>query len=113
MLPKQHRLSDQDFAVVKKEGEKFFGPLFGLLVREDEGNEVRFGFIVSKKIDKRATVRNRIKRQLDQALFPFLSQIKPGIKAVFLARRSLINQEFAQIKSEMVRMLKKGDLLSG
>jgi ribonuclease P protein component len=111
VLPKKNRLSDQDFAVVKKEGKKVIGPLFGLLIKRDGGNETRFGFIVSKKIDKRATVRNKIKRQLDQALFPFLSQIKPGVKVVFLARRSLINQAFTRIRSEMVRMLKKGGLL--
>lgn len=113
MLPKQYRLSDKDFPVVKKEGYKVFGSLFGLLVKKDkEEKEAKFGFVVSKKVDKRATVRNKVKRRLDQALLTFLPKIKSGVKVVFLARRSLIDQEFKKIKTEMTRMFKKGDLLS-
>lgn len=115
MLPRQHRLSEKDFPAVKKEGHKILGPLFGLLIKEDQGEERRepeFGFIVSKKIDKRATVRNKVKRRLDQALFSFLSKIKPGMKVVLLAKKSLVGKKFSEIKAEMVRMLKKGNLLS-
>lgn len=114
MLPRQHRLSEKDFPAVKKEGRKIFGPLFGLLIREDQGEkreEPEFGFVVSKRIDKRAVVRNKVKRRLDQALLFFLPKIEPGVKVIFLAKKSLIGREFTEIKAEMARMLKKGELL--
>lgn len=114
MLPRQHRLSEKDFPVVKKEGRKIFGPLFGLLIKEDQGEEreePEFGFIVSKKIDKRAVIRNKVKRRIDQALLFFLPKIKSGVKVIFLAKKSLVGRGFTEIKAEMARMLKKGDLL--
>lgn len=112
MLPKRYRLSD--FVNVKKKGRKVFGPLFGLLIlrgKEESGGEPEFGFIVSKRIDKRAVVRNKIRRRLGQALLPFLSKTKPGIKIVFLAKKALVDKDFSEIQKETERMLKKTKLL--
>jgi len=114
VLPKQFRLSNKDFITVKKQGRKIFGPLFGLLIiqeKQELENRPKFGFIVSKKIDKRATVRNKIKRRLDQALLPFLPKIKPEVMVVFLARKTLVDKSFLAINKEIERMLNKAKLL--
>jgi ribonuclease P protein component len=66
----------------------------------------RFGFVVSKKIDKRAVVRNRLRRQLAGAVLALVSEIKPGWGIIFLVKKSLIGQEFTAIKNETARCLK-------
>lgn len=114
MLPKQYRISSEDFEVIKKKGRRVFGPLFGLLViqeKQELESQPKFGFIVSKKIDKLATVRNKIKRRLDQALLPYLPKIKPNVKAVFLSKKALIDKTFWETRDEIERMLKKAKLL--
>lgn len=115
MLPKKYRLSSKDFVSIKKEGRRVFGPLFGLLIKEEEEeteNEPKFGFIVSKKVDKKAVIRNKIKRRLDQALLFYLPRIKPNAKAVFLAKKTLVDASFSEIQKEIERMLKRARLLS-
>lgn len=47
----------------------------------------RFGFVVSKKIDKRAVLRNRIKRTLRNCLQECLAEIKPGIDFLFIVKK--------------------------
>lgn len=47
----------------------------------------RFGFVVSKKIDKRAVVRNKVKRILRNCLQECLVEIRPGIDFLFIVKR--------------------------
>jgi ribonuclease P protein component len=109
MLPKIHRFaSRKDFAEVKENGRLVPGRFWGMLILKREDNlPSRFGFVVSKKIDKRAVVRNRLRRQLAGAILTSLPEIKPGWGIIFLTKRSLVGQGFAEIKSEMGRCLKE------
>lgn len=114
MLPRKYRISNKDFIRAKEKGRKVFGPLFGLLIvqgKEESGDKAKFGFIVSKKIDKRAVIRNKIKRRLDQALLSYLPKIKPGAKVVFLAKKILVDKNFFEVQEEIGRMLRKAKLL--
>lgn len=46
----------------------------------------RFAFIVPTKVDKRATVRNRIKRLLREQVRKFMPQLPIGRDVVIIAR---------------------------
>jgi len=108
VLPRKFRISRKEFSLVKKEGQRVSGPFFALLLKKGEG--VKVGFIISKKIDKRATVRNKIKRRLSQALLPFLPKIRPKTHIVFLAKKVLGEKNFLEIEREVKRMLTKAKL---
>ena len=47
----------------------------------------RFGFVVSNKIDKRATRRNGLKRRLRAVIGEQLEKIKPGFDLVILVKK--------------------------
>jgi len=49
----------------------------------------RFGFIISKKIDKRATARNRVKRKLRSCLEEKLEKISKGYDFLFIIKGSI------------------------
>ncbi|MCX6724556.1 MAG: ribonuclease P protein component [Candidatus Shapirobacteria bacterium] len=117
MLPKQHRLPLRtELRRVKKEGRFFQGKLFGLLISHQplamSHQLSRFAFIISTKVHKKAVRRNHARRLLSEAIKEFLPQIKPGFNVVFLAKKSLIEADFNEIKQEVALLLKKVRLLS-
>ena len=114
MLPKQHRLPLRtEFKRIKKEGKLFQGRLFSLLVASGKPRQKagRFAFIVSKKIHKNAVERNKIRRLLIESVRFLLPKIKSNTNTVFLAKKSLIDKDFFQIKEETGIMFKKVGLI--
>jgi len=110
MLPKNNRLDlKKDFSEIKKRGKLLRGKLFDFLLQKPVADfcPPAFAFIVSKKITKKATKRNRIKRLLSEVVRSFLSQLHPGIKGVFLAKKEILEKNFAEIKNEVEATFKK------
>jgi ribonuclease P protein component len=122
MLPKKNRLDlKKDFFQIKKDGqvinEKFFNFLFQIKKPTNNRHPLTsifqppaFAFIVSKKIDKRTTKRNRIKRLLSEVIRGFLPQIRPGVKGVFFIKKEALEKNFAEIKAEIEKIFKKQNL---
>jgi len=113
MLSKNNRLDlKKDFSEIKRKGKVLKGKLFDFLFQKSAVDfcPPAFAFIVSKKIDKRATKRNRIKRLLSESVRSFLPQIKPGIKGVFLVKKEILEKNFTEIKNEVEVIFKEGNL---
>jgi ribonuclease P protein component len=109
MLPKEHRLTDDyDFRRVKRLGKSYHGPFFKLcLARQKVAKPARFGFVVSTKIDKRATVRNRVKRLLREAVHQRLEKIPAGFDFVFVVRPKIVGKSYAEVSAEVDQVLSK------
>lgn len=71
----------------------------------------RFGFIVSKKIDKRSVVRNSLKRKIRSCLEESQERLKPGFDLLFLLKKEAIDKTHLEICSEVNKELKKQKLL--
>jgi len=96
MLKKQNRLSK---IIKRKEDKLFTFPLFNVKVSDNGGEITRFAFIVSKKIDKRAVVRNRTKRVLRSAVEEIVGKVNGGKNIVIVAKKALIfNQREEALK---------------
>jgi len=57
----------------KVAADEFF-VLYAGKTKENITDNTRAGFVVSKKVDKRSTVRNKIKRRLREAYFEYMKQ---------------------------------------
>lgn len=99
-LPTRYRLkSKKDFELVKGEGELIRTPLFSILVlKGDRKDGPKVGLIVSKKIDQRAVVRNKIRRLLSRAIVGFLPKMDQNLKIIILAKHPLKEANFDQVK---------------
>jgi len=112
VLPKKYRLPLRtELHRVQKEGKIYHFPYFSLLLAKNNLNLSRFAFIVSNKIHKRATKRNRIKRLLRESIRLLLPKIKPGFEAVFLTKKRILGKDFQIIQSEVKKSFKKVGLL--
>jgi len=84
MLSREHRLSaDFDFRRLRREGARYASPFFTLFVLLNQRGSSRFGFVVSSRVSKLATERNRLKRILRDEVEKALSQVRPGVLAAF------------------------------
>ncbi|MEM2954991.1 MAG: ribonuclease P protein component [Candidatus Nanoarchaeia archaeon] len=112
MLPKRFRLTKKkDFEKVLK-SKKFFSEKFIFAkVIKNELRISRFGFIVTLKISKKATERNRIRRQLHEIIRNNLDQIKKGFDFVFIVRPEIKNKSFKEIKESLLNLLLKEGLI--
>lgn len=75
--------------------------------RSAEKLPAQFAIIVSKKIDKRATVRNRVKRQISEACQRVLKKLTPGIQMVIIPRATVKTLEFAKMAESIETLLNK------
>jgi len=110
MLVKKRRLKSSEIELVKKKGQYYSTPFFSLLYYKDSGFS-RFASVFSRKIDKRATVRNRAKRLLMGTVREMLGEIKEGYLFLFLAKRAIIGQEKEVLYETIVKALNETDLL--
>lgn len=79
----------------------FSTPYFNLKFQINRGNVSRFGFIVSKRIDKRAVVRNRIKRVLRSCIERNTGSIKKGYDFSFIIK----NEAVGMNREELCRVV--------
>jgi ribonuclease P protein component len=112
MLPKTNRLkSKKDFDRVFKEGKGFKeGPLFLKIAKNNLGN-VRFGFVVSKKVSKKATLRNKLKRQMRELIRLRLGRIKKGIDGVLIISSKGANEKFQKLEKSLDKALNQAKIL--
>jgi len=112
MLPKKNRLPSSQIPLVVKKGKRLNCSFFVLYSNSNsKTDQPRFAFIVSLKIDKRAVVRNKIKRQLRYSINKKLGEIKAGFDIVFLVKKGMKEKSFSLINSEIHKAFQKQGLI--
>lgn len=117
MLPRANRLtSDYDFRKVRRQGRKIKTPFFDLYYLPRGGPSSRavshFGFVVSLKLDKRATRRNRSKRIFREEVRSLLPKTRKGFDCAFWVRRRSLEVEPEEVRRAIREALKKAGLLA-
>lgn len=77
---------------------------------KSEGKQIKFGFIVSKKVAKKATVRNKVRRVLGELVRLRIPEIKKGTDAVLIALPGIEKKDFLKVKETVEKMFKKTHL---
>lgn len=86
-------------------------PFFVLKFAKNEKSFSRFGFIVSKKTDKRAVARNRIKRQVRHYIEENIDKINPGYDILFVLKKQIMKKTTDEINALTLEELKKLKLI--
>ncbi|MEQ8821837.1 MAG: ribonuclease P protein component [Sumerlaeia bacterium] len=68
--------------------------------RDDEHTPTRMGLVVSRRVDKRAVGRNRIKRLLREAFRRMHGELAPGWDIVVIARFGAREANYADLRRE-------------
>jgi ribonuclease P protein component len=86
MLSPHNRLPKEEISPLLRRGTRVRSDIIELIYRNSTGIP-RFAFIVSTKIDKRATSRNRMRRTMSESVRHLLAKIKP-IDGIFIAKKN-------------------------
>ncbi len=108
MLPKKYRLSkNKEFDFVFKNGKSSYGKLLGVKIAKNNLLLSRFGILVGSKVDKRAVVRNKIKRRLRAIIYENLNKIKKGYDCVIITLPLIKEVSYQEIKRDLENNFRK------
>lgn len=111
-FPRSARLTaGSEYDAAFKSGQRNSDPMFALHWRRDDAVPARLGLAVSRKVDRRAVVRNRIKRTLRQQ-FRLLRAELAGGDYVFVARAAAAVAAPPALAAAMHALLQRAGALS-
>jgi ribonuclease P protein component len=109
----QHRLGlsgNKRFSQIHQQGQSAADRLLVIRVLPNGLQHSRFAFVVSKRIGG-ATVRNKVKRRLREAVRQ--APVKRGWDVVFIARRGVEQASYWHIKGVTDKLLRRMHLVGG
>lgn len=73
-------------------------------------SKIRVGFVVSKKISKKAVIRNKIKRQLREIVRPKIKNFEQGVDLIIFTKPEILGKNFLEIKKAVDELFKKANI---
>ncbi|MGD2077558.1 MAG: ribonuclease P protein component [Chloroflexota bacterium] len=111
-MQRRHRLRNAaDFALLHKQGRRFYHPLLVMIVRPNGTLQSRFGFSANRQVGK-ATVRNRTKRLMRESVRSYIHEIDEGWDCLFIARRGAADATLGQMKEAVIQSLSRAQLIN-
>ncbi|MEB3312600.1 MAG: ribonuclease P protein component [Cyanobacteriota bacterium] len=125
MLPKRHRLcTTQEFTRVYQGGRKAVSPHLAVRVLSFQAFSgpgyhspvppaCRVGFVVSQKVNKRAVIRNRIKRRLRAAMATLIEDLPSPLWIVVNVRPGADRCNYDDFLRELRQLLIQLEVIHG
>jgi ribonuclease P protein component len=111
MLAKVNRLKKKkDIEKVFEKGKGFKEDFLILKIVKNDLENSRFAFVVPKKVSKKATLRNKIKRRLRELVRLKIKKIKKGMDLVLLALPGLEKKDFWEMEKIINKLFAKAKL---
>jgi len=115
MLIKENRLrKKKDFETIFKNGKTFKEGFLILKITNNNLETNRFGFIISQKVSKKATIRNRIKRRLREVVRLNIKEEgdnkKTGVDVALIMLPGIDKKDFSETKESLIKLFKRAGI---
>lgn len=127
MLPRENRIPSSELSKIMRFGSRVQTPVLSIVYRvssikekqvqnteyrilNTEYNRSRFAFVVSTKIDKRATRRNRMRRLMSESVRLHLKEMKAGTNCVCIAKKGLAGLSQTEVEMQVLEALRRAGL---
>lgn len=112
MLAKKFRLTKQkELKEVFQKGRKGFGYLIGIRFLANNLENSRITVVVSNKVSKKATRRNRLKRQAREIIRLNLDNLNNSYDIIVTILPTALNKEYEDLEKELMTLFKKNKLV--
>ncbi len=112
MLPLKNRLKkEKDFQRVFDKGRFAASDLVSVKFVGNGTDDTRVGFIVSKKVSKKAVLRNKVKRMLREAVRSKMNDMTAGFDIIVIAKKGLLEVDHDKITDVLGRIFKSSGLI--
>lgn len=112
MLKRENRLKkNKHFNYIYKKGQGVSLGSMSVVYIKAKVKPFKVGFSVSNKVGK-AVVRNKAKRRMREAFAQILPQVDRRYNYIFVAKTSIAEKDFLEIKNNMLALLKKAGLIN-
>jgi len=101
----------KDFEKVAKSGRPFFAHEFGFKILENNLDYNRYGIVINLKVDKRAVVRNKIKRRIKEIIRLNEKDFQKGYNVMILTREFVKELDYKEIEEKLLKLFKKAGVL--
>ena len=106
MLPQANRIKKKkDFETIFKNAKSFRNNLFIFKIVRNSLDFSRFGFVVSQKVSKNATTRNKVRRRLAESIKAEMDKIEKGLDFIIIALPGIEKKDFCEIKENVKKIL--------
>jgi len=113
VLPQKYCLKrKKDFQRAIQRGRKIEKDFLVLKFFKNSLKTTRISFVVSQKVSKKASSRNKIKRRLREIIKINLPDLKPGYDLIFFTKKGIIEKNFWEIKEVVGQILKEAKIIS-
>ncbi len=110
-MQKKYRLSGtRTFNYLYKKGKSVATHQLVLIYAPSKYN-LHVGVVASKKVGK-AVVRNRVRRRIKEAFRSLIPYIQDNNNYIIVAKQTVAECNFAQIKSSLIKALQRAEKLS-
>lgn len=103
MIPRLNRLPSARLTSSQAVGT----PLFTLRFVKNNLSHPRFAFVVSKRIDKRAVIRNRLKRVLREIAYEELLGKEQGVDILFIVKKNFTDVPRSELQTTVQHALEQ------
>ena len=111
VLSKKNKLKKKDLNKILRKGKRFNGEILLLIIFKNDLKNTRVGLIISKKVSKKAVVRNKIKRRIYSLIRNKLSKIKTGFDVLIITRPEIKEKNFFEINKILSKVLKRAGVI--
>ncbi|MFA6410283.1 MAG: ribonuclease P protein component [Candidatus Buchananbacteria bacterium] len=112
MIPANQRLTqDRDFKRINSLGKAYFCQLFRIKILPNQRPVSRLAVVVSTKVSKKATLRNRLKRQFREIIRLNREKIKTGYDIILSPNNQALGHKYADLEENFLALLNKARLL--
>lgn len=104
MLSKLYRIERNQVNYILKKGEGYVSKLFIIRYSKNNKGFNRYATVISKKIYIKAVPRNKLRRQIYEAIRLITQEIEPSQKQsdiVLIPKKKIINADFNAIKEDL------------
>lgn len=108
MLKRKYRLPAR---VKLTHSSSYKSQTFRVMITKNKLTFSRFGFVISKKIDKRSVVRNRTKRTIRSAIEEMRQIIIVGYDMLFILQKNAVDQKREAFRNEIENLLIEKQLI--